>query len=137
MRRKPTTELAGRALAIKMIEEMRAAMDGAGPKPSSIEAMYRPEGTQQDNVLLRYFDAIGGNREALAGFCAVLTDYIGSGEEDCCPSDPSFYSHLTERDITGTPGPWPKMDDEENEQKAAFDSFMTKVLPGGKEARHA
>ncbi len=143
--KKPTTERDGRALAIKMIKEMGDAMDDHGYSPSSIEAVYRPEGAQQDNVLLRYLDLLQrrGNREALAGFCSLLTDYISSGEEGCCPGDPEYYSSLTERDITGKPGPWPTMDDGDNERQgrpahvAGFDSFMAKVLPGGEGAGHA
>ena len=90
---------------------------------------------QQDNVVLRYIDAMQGNRAALAGFCAVLTDYIGNESHGGVPY-PSFYNKLTQRKITGTPGPWPTMDDEDNERKAAFHSFMTKLgLPSGDAAR--
>jgi hypothetical protein len=133
--KKPTTERAGRLLAVKMLHELQRYQVEEGEDsgrcwwPWSIYAMYRPEHTQQDNVLLRYLDSIQGNRFALAGFCAVITDHLGSEAVGGGTIIPRFYKKLSERDITGQPGPWPTMDDEDNERDAAFDSFMSKVLP--------
>ena len=112
--RKLLTEADGRKLAIKMLREFEN-YDGdidIGWR-WQIEAKYREEGTQQDNVLLRHLATIrdAGNANALAGFCAVLTDYIGCCEDGGVP-DVRIYENLIERDITGKPGPWPTQDDQ-------------------------
>jgi hypothetical protein len=110
------TEADGRALAIdmlRMLDGYQTTNDENALWPWSVAAMYRPEGTQQDNVVLRYLDAIQqqGSRGALAGFCAVVTDYLGYVGE-VGPGTPFMhvYERLTDRDITGRPGPWPTMD---------------------------
>lgn len=122
-----TTERAGRALAVKMMDEIEPAGACCEFWPWAIEAMFRPVGTQQDNVVLRYLDAIK-TRDELVDFCAVLTDYIGASRMGSPPGDSSYYSALTNRRITGQPGPWPTLDDEEKESKAAFDSFLANVV---------
>ena len=142
--KKPTTERDGMAFAVKMLTEIevdhRADMFGpsqreeGGPWPLSIEAMYRAEGTQQDNIVLRYLDSIRDCPEAMAGFCAVLTDHLFSsivGGLDLWPD----YGDLTDHEIHGTPGrPWPSMDDDvdDEERDPQFRSFMSRLgLPGG------
>jgi hypothetical protein len=135
--KKPTTERAGRLLAVKMLEEMERYSvedqtdDNEGGWPWSIYAKYRPRHTEQDNVLLRYLDELRGSRAALVGFCAVITDHLGNDAVGGGAIYADCYKDLTARDMTGKPGPWPSLDDEDNERKAAFDAFMSKVLPSG------
>lgn len=113
------TEADGRALAIEMLAEMvgyeTAPGDVESLWPWSIAAMYRPEGTAQDNVLLRYLDVIRkrGGREALAGFCSIITDHLGQEGTGGGTCHLWVYEKLSERDIAGKPGPWPKMEDDE------------------------
>lgn len=110
------TEATGRQLAVDLLREMAGYEidDDDGPWPWSIQAMFRPEGESQDNVLLRYLDNIRqhGSREVLIGFCAVLTNHLG----DCGPGGSTMreecYEKFTNRDITGKPGPWPRMEDD-------------------------
>ena len=125
--KKITTERAGRALAIKMLVEIeddhRADMYGprrnreySNPWPLSIEAMYRAEGTQQDNIALRYLDSIRDCPEAMAGFCAVLTDHLFISIVDQGAEPWRDVVDLSEHEIHGTPGaPWPSMDDDDEE----------------------
>ena len=130
MRAKLKTEADGRKLAVKMLAEIEVYETAPGDMdtrwPWNIQAKYRPENTQQDNVVLRYVDALQGNKAALAGFCALLTDYLGEIEH-VGPPNLEFYKTLTTRDITGKPGPWPTMDDEENEERAAFEGFLQRA----------
>ena len=117
------TEADGRALAVAMLRHFWDVEDDQ----HSIEAMYRTEGTQQDNVVLRYVgEAAAGNADALTGFCAVLTDYIGSAVGGSVP-DEDIYENLTEREVTGKPGPWPTAEAEEKEEKAAVQRFMSRL----------
>jgi len=113
------TEADGRQLAVNMLRELDhfETNDEDGPWPWSINAMYRPEDTPQDNVVLRYLDNIQqrGSEDLLMGFCAVLTDYLGSAGSAGGGgiADEAFYESLTERDVAGKPGPWPRMEDDE------------------------
>ena len=120
----------GRALAVEMLQRLgdyeRNALECY---QWSIEAKYREEGTPQENVLLEYLWRCT-DPAALAGFCAVLTDYIGYCADGGAP-EPELYVKLTERDTTGAPGKWPTMADEEEERKkreekkyAAFRGFI-------------
>jgi hypothetical protein len=112
--RKITPEAKGRALAIRLLYEMEEYETKPGDVtsqwPWSIEAKYRPEGTRQDNVLLRYLDDIQGNREVLTGFCAVFTDHLGQAGNVDQVRFISSYEELTERGMTGKPGPWPTLE---------------------------
>jgi hypothetical protein len=114
----PTTERDGRRLAVKMLREMESYQTSdwtGGCWPWSIQALYRPVGTQQDNVILRYIDSMLENRAALAGFCAVITDHLGHSE---CAGG-TLYSHvytrLTDRKIKGDPKAWPTLGEDGNE----------------------
>ena len=113
--RKLLTEADGRKLAVKMLREVSVYQidDEDGPWPWSVQAMFRPEKMQQDNVLLRYLEKIQGNREALAGFCSIITDHLGQGGPGGGTLYERVYEKLTERDITGSPGPWPRMEDDD------------------------
>lgn len=125
-----STKADGRALAVAMFREFVHYGDNSvGGRQWSIEAKYRQEGTEQDNVLLRYLTGLKtkGGIEAMDGFCSVLTDYIGSCL-DGGPPDCEFYEGIPERFFTGTPGPWPTMDDEpvidEAREDAQLQSFL-------------
>lgn len=101
------TEEDGRALAAEAIVHLDN-QDYAW----SIDAMYRAEDAAQENVVLLYLDKIlaAGNRDVLVGFTSVLTDYIGSSQTSGEPL-PERYFDLTDYDVNGKPGAWPKMDD--------------------------
>lgn len=127
------TEANGRQLAIDLLREFKAyEQDDAGRWKWNIEAMHRAEGTPQENVVLRYIHRCA-TPDVLAGFCSVLTDYVGSCET-CGTPDPEIYERLTERDMTGKPGPWPNLESDEEERrrrdgekKAAFQGFMQRL----------
>jgi hypothetical protein len=86
----------GRELAVTMLHDLQNC-DGA---TSSIEAEYRPAGTRQSNVVLRYLDTLRqiNSRELDAGFSAILTDFIGTTLCGCVP-DPEFYEDLLNGDV--------------------------------------
>ncbi|HYC46444.1 MAG TPA: hypothetical protein VED01_13305 [Burkholderiales bacterium] len=117
MARKPTTERDGRRLAAKMLRKMETyqTSDLTGCWPWSIRAVYRPLGTQQDNVVLRHINALQGNPAALAGFCAVITDHIGQGECGGGTLYPHAYAKLTDRETKGNPEAWPTLDERGDE----------------------
>jgi hypothetical protein len=119
MARKPTTERDGRKLAAKMLREMETYQTGGptGCWPWSIRAIYRPLGAQQDNVILRYIDSMQGNRAALAGFCAVITDHIGQGEVGGGTLFPWAYEKVTDLEAKGDPEAWPTLDENGHEVK--------------------
>lgn len=108
------TEADGRQLAVDLIRELEQYQtdDEDGPWPWNIKAMHRPKGTQQDNVVLRHLDTIqqSGSRSLLMGFCAVLTDYLGDAHHGGGLANVAFYEKLSEYDIAGRPGAWPKME---------------------------
>jgi hypothetical protein len=131
----------GRGLAVQVLEKMETySIDARWPW--SLFARYRPKDTQQDNVVLRCIEAIQkkGTVEALAGFCAVMTDYIGQGE--CAEGHYflSIYEEATEREISGKPGPWPTLDDvdgiDDARNDSTFQGFVAGLIPG-KGANHA
>jgi hypothetical protein len=113
------TELSGRLLAVDMLKQMEVYETAPGDVeslwPWSHKAMYRPKGTQQDNVVLRYLETVQGKPKALVGFCSVLTDYTGQvvcqATERVMPFLDFYTTRLTPRDLTGKPGPWPTMEE--------------------------
>ena len=127
--RKLTTEAHGRALAVAMLRTLSAyPLNKVGGCQWSIEAQYRDEGTPQDNVALQYLRRCT-NSQALEGFCAVLTDYIACSLDGGAP-DASVYERLTEYDVNGQPGRWPRPEDSELPEQAAFEAFMALAVPG-------
>ena len=122
----------GRALAVEMLQHFEEyEANKLQCFRWSIEAMYREKGTKQDNVLLRYLRRCR-DPETLAGFCSVLTDYIGACVEGTV-MDSESYEKMTEREITGKPGPWPTMEDLDKEiekESAAFKGFMGRIIDG-------
>jgi hypothetical protein len=98
---------------MKMLREMETyqTSDSSSCWPWSIQALYRPVGTQQDNVILRHTESMLENRAALGGFCAVITDYIGHAECGGGTLYPHVYERLTDREIKGDAEGWPTLDE--------------------------
>ena len=116
----------GRALAVEMLEHFEQyPLNRIECSQWSLEAKYREKDTEQDNVVLRYLRRCR-DPQALAGFCSVLTDYIGSHEEGA-GADKDTYEHLTEREISGRPGTWPDPNEEFEKGQAALRRFMGSI----------
>jgi len=122
----------GRALAVEMLDHFAEyPLNRIECFQWSIQAAYREEGTKQDNVVLRYLRRCK-DPETLAGFCSVLTEHIGS----CVTGsvvDSEFFEKLTERDMTGKPGPWPTPEEISRafeKERAEFKGFMGRLIDG-------
>ena len=73
------THADGVGLAVELIRELEA--EGA-PHRCAIEARFRAAGAPQDNVALRYLQAMReASADAQEGFAAVLTDLIACAAE--------------------------------------------------------
>ena len=99
-----TPELArlkGRRIAARMLREIERVQayeaSIGGMDPCSLYAEYRYKGEPQDNIVLRYLQrATAQGEECVAGFCSVLSDYVGSAGGS---PDPAVYTRSTERAI--------------------------------------
>ena len=124
-RKNPRTVAEGRELAVEMLRHLEQyALNKRECFQWSIQAMYRDEQTPQDNVVLTYLKRC---REpgALAGFCSIVTDYLGTCVgEGGIPDIDASYGRLTERQITGERGRWPDPNEEFEKEQAALRSFM-------------
>jgi hypothetical protein len=70
------THADGVGLAIELIRELEAE---DAPHRCAIEARFRATGAPQDNVALRYLQALReAGQDAQEGFAAVLSDFIAS-----------------------------------------------------------
>lgn len=115
------TEEHGRMLAAHLLDDMEHCLhfETAGSEnalwPWSIRAKYRPKNWPQENSVLDCIELLQrtGTPEALAGFCSVLTDHLGQVSVGPGPMFPRVYRTLKQREITGTPGRWPKFSDSE------------------------
>lgn len=71
------TEAAGRKIAIELLREARAYIDGhKDDSGSSIEAKYRKRGQPQDNFAAKFLAMIDGKPRAAAGLASVLSDVL-------------------------------------------------------------
>lgn len=76
----------GQAIAVGLIDGLGTVKNGRTKGDDCcLDATYRRYGTNggrgpADNVLLRYLDQLRaeGDRELEAGFCSVLSDYVGT-----------------------------------------------------------
>ena len=103
----------GQAIAIGLIDDL-GTVKNARTKGDDccLDPTYRRYGASggrgpADNVLLRYLDRLraGGDRELEAGFCSVLSDYIGTCAVGAVP-DVAQYTNLLS--LTPARLPWSK-----------------------------
>ena len=74
------TEAAGRKIAIELLREARAYIDGhKDGNQASIEARYRTRGSLQDNFIAKHLAAVDGRPRAAAGLASVLSDALSGG----------------------------------------------------------
>lgn len=122
MKSKLQTVADGRAHAADLLNVMGRYETDDLQSPWSIKAIFRPVGQAQDNVALEYLGKLQkhGTPEALAGFCSVLTDFLGQrGPGMGSGYDGSEYESLTKREMTGRSGKWPRIEDDPIMQPSA------------------
>lgn len=93
--------LKGRIIAAQMLCEIERVQEReakiVGMDPYSLYAEYRYKGEPQDNIVLRYLQKAGAQGdECVAGFCSVLSDYVGNASGI---PDPAIYMRSTKRAI--------------------------------------
>ena len=123
-RKTPRTVAEGRQLAVEMLRQFEEyPLNKIECYQWSLDAKFREENTEQDNVVLAYLRRCRGP-QALIGFCSILTDYLGTCIDDGGVPYIGHYENLTEKQITGRPGAWPNVDEEFEKEQAAIQRFM-------------